>query len=125
MLMICPARVEFVPAGRLAESASRSALVSDRIGGRATLVPVSDSKGTVRVEVLARPGCHLCELAIQTVAQICAEVGADWIETNIDDDAELIRRYTEMVPVIFVDGTQHDYWRVDPARLRAALDVDR
>jgi hypothetical protein len=23
--------------------------------------------------------------------------------------------------VTFVDGRQHDYWRVDPARLRAAL----
>jgi hypothetical protein len=25
------------------------------------------------------------------------------------------------VPVTFVDGAQHDFWAVDPARLRAAL----
>jgi hypothetical protein len=25
------------------------------------------------------------------------------------------------VPVTFVDGAQHDFWRVDPARLKAAL----
>ena len=37
------------------------------------------------------------------------------------DDPELIRRYGEEIPVTLVDGRQHDFWRVDPARLRAAL----
>ena len=37
------------------------------------------------------------------------------------DDADLERRFGHEVPVTFVDGRQHDYWRVDPARLRAAL----
>ena len=30
-------------------------------------------------------------------------------------------RYGEEIPVTLVDGRQHDFWRVDPARLRAAL----
>jgi hypothetical protein len=30
-------------------------------------------------------------------------------------------RYGEEIPVTFVDGRQHDYWRVDADRLRAAL----
>ena len=34
---------------------------------------------------------------------------------------QLQRRYTDQVPVTFVDGAQHDFWRVDPTRLRAAL----
>ena len=29
----------------------------------------------------------------------------------------------DQVPVTLVDGRQHDYWRVDEARLRAALAV--
>ena len=33
----------------------------------------------------------------------------------------LHRRYGEQIPVTFVDGEQHDFWRVDAARLRAAL----
>ena len=37
------------------------------------------------------------------------------------DDPALVERYAEMIPVTLVDGLQHDYWRVDPARLRAAL----
>jgi hypothetical protein len=40
---------------------------------------------------------------------------------DVDSDPELQRRYTDQVPVTFVDGAQHDFWRVDPARLRAAL----
>ena len=40
---------------------------------------------------------------------------------DIDTDPELVRRYTDQVPVTFVDGAQHDFWRVDPVRLRRAL----
>ena len=34
---------------------------------------------------------------------------------------ELLRRYAEQIPVTFVDGRRHDFWRVDETRLRAAL----
>lgn len=74
-----------------------------------------------RVLVLTRPGCHLCEDALAIVRAVCAETGATWGERDIDGDPDLQRRYTDQVPVTFVDGSQHDYWRVDPARLRAAL----
>ena len=76
-----------------------------------------------RVLVLTRSGCHLCEQAIEVVAQVCAESGTGWTTRDIDTDPELRRRYTDEVPVTFVDGAQHDFWRVDPARLRAALGV--
>jgi hypothetical protein len=74
-----------------------------------------------RVLVLTRPGCHLCEEAVAVVAAVCAETGNDWTTRDITGDVELTRRYTDQVPVTFVDGDQHDYWRVDARRLRAAL----
>ncbi len=74
-----------------------------------------------RVLVLTRPGCHLCEQAVEVVARVCAETGASYRTTDISTDPELLRRYTDEVPVTFVDGAQHDFWAVDPARLRAAL----
>ena len=74
-----------------------------------------------RVVVLTRQGCHLCEEAIAQVAAVCAEVGEAYGVVDIDSDPELQRRYTDQVPVTFVDGAQHDFWRVDRARLRAAL----
>ncbi|GAA3573947.1 hypothetical protein GCM10022197_33590 [Microlunatus spumicola] len=78
-----------------------------------------------RVRLLTRPGCHLCDEARTVVEQVCAELGEAYEEVDLDaaaaDDPELRRRYTDEVPVTFVDGAQHDYWRVDPARLRTAL----
>jgi glutaredoxin len=80
---------------------------------------------TERVVVLTRQGCHLCDEAIAQVAAVCAETGETYAVLDIDSDPELQRRYTEQVPVTFVDGTQHDFWRVDPVRLKAALSGTR
>jgi len=74
-----------------------------------------------RVVVYSRAECHLCEQAERTVAEVVQETGDDWTRVDVDRDPDLVRRFTDQVPVIFVDGRQHDFWRVDPARLRAAL----
>jgi len=78
--------------------------------------------GDARVVVYSRPGCHLCEVAEALVAGICAETGATWSRVDITTDDDLTSRFTEQVPVTFVDGAQHDFWRVDPVRLRKALE---
>jgi glutaredoxin len=74
-----------------------------------------------RVEVLTRVGCHLCDVAEQEVAAICAELGVPWSSTDVDSDAELRAEYGDQVPVIMVDGREHGFWSVEPDRLRAAL----
>lgn len=74
-----------------------------------------------RVVVYSRAGCHLCEAAEAEVARVCAEQDADWARVEVDDDPELVRRFHAMVPVVFVDGRQHDFFRVSEARLVAAL----
>jgi glutaredoxin len=76
---------------------------------------------SARVVLLGRPGCHLCDEAREVVARVGADLGVSWEEHSIDDDPELLRRYAEQIPVTFVDGRRHDFWRVDEARLRAAL----
>ncbi len=74
-----------------------------------------------RVVVYSRPGCHLCEEACTVVASVCDDLGVRWRERDISADTQLLSEYGEQLPVTFVDGRQHDFWRVDPARLRAAL----
>ena len=74
-----------------------------------------------RVEVYGKPGCHLCEEAVDVVARVCADVGVEWSERDISGDPSLMHTYGEQLPVTFVDGRQHDFWRVDERRLRAAL----
>ena len=74
-----------------------------------------------RVLVLTRPGCHLCEVAVAVVRDVCRQTSTTYEERDITSDDELTRRYRDQIPVTFVDGRQHDFWRVDEARLRAAL----
>ncbi len=76
---------------------------------------------TARVVLYGRPGCHLCDEARRVVATVCGSVGASWSEVDISADADLAQRMADSIPVTFVDGRQHDFWRVDPGRLLAAL----
>ena len=75
-----------------------------------------------RVTLYSRAGCHLCEAAREVVARVCADLGESFDEVDVDADADLADRFGDEVPVTFVDGRQHDFWRVDEARLRAALE---
>ncbi|MCK2214639.1 glutaredoxin family protein [Actinomadura sp. ATCC 31491] len=74
-----------------------------------------------RITLLGKPGCHLCDDAREVVARVAGELGVSWEEISIDSSEELREKYWEMIPVTLVDGVQHDFWRVDEARLRAAL----
>jgi glutaredoxin len=76
---------------------------------------------SARVTLYSKPGCHLCDDARAVVARVCAELGESFEEVDIDSDGDLADRFGDEVPVTFVDGRQHDFWRVDEARLRAAL----
>jgi glutaredoxin len=76
---------------------------------------------SARVRLLSKPGCHLCDDARSVIVAVCAEVGESFEEIDINTDADLVRRYREQIPVTFVDGRQHDFWRVDADRLRRAL----
>jgi hypothetical protein len=82
---------------------------------------VAQDRAQPRVTLVSRPGCHLCDEARAVVAGVAADVGVEWEERSLLDDPDLTARYAEMVPVVLVDGRQHDYWRVDEQRLRAAL----
>ena len=74
-----------------------------------------------RVLLYTKPGCHLCDDARQVIEQVCAETGTSYDEVDITTSAELWDAYGEEIPVTFVDGRQHDFWRVDADRLRRAL----
>ena len=73
---------------------------------------------SARVVVLVRDGCHLCDDAVRIIEAVCRDAEASWRAVDVDSDDGLRARYTDHVPVTFVDGRQHDFWRVDPDRLR-------
>ena len=80
--------------------------------------------------LISKPGCHLCETAEAIITRVLAEFEAerpgirvDLNLKNILDDPQLRARYAEEIPVLLIDGQVHNYWHIDPVRLRQALDA--
>lgn len=84
------------------------------------MVIVTDSAPS-RIVLISKPGCHLCGPVREVISRVARDLGVSWTERSILDDPELDAAYSEQIPVTLVDGTQHDYWRIDESRLRAAL----
>jgi hypothetical protein len=74
-----------------------------------------------RVLLYGKPGCHLCDDAREIIERVCADLGETFEEVDISGSRPLMGEYAEQIPVTFVDGAQHDFWRVSEARLRSAL----
>jgi hypothetical protein len=74
-----------------------------------------------RITLIGKPGCHLCDDARLVVERVADETGAGWRELSVLENSSLMELYAEQIPVVLVDGEQHDFWRVDEQRLRAAL----
>ena len=73
------------------------------------------------ITLLGKPGCHLCDDARDVIARVAAELGEPWEERDVRESEADLRAYGDQIPVTFIDGVQHDFWRVDEERLRKAL----
>ena len=74
------------------------------------------------VTLLGKPGCHLCDDARAAVQRVLVDHPAvRFAERSILDDADLLERYVEEIPVVLINDRVHTIWRVDESRLRAAL----
>ena len=77
------------------------------------------------VTIYSRLGCHLCDDAHNTLESLREELNFEIEVINIDEDAELIKLYSDQVPVIHIDGIHHDFYKVDPMRFRSSLEKHR
>lgn len=59
----------------------------------------------IHLKLLSRPGCGLCEEMRREVDAALAGQSLEWEIVNVDDDPDLARRYGEMLPVLFVNGS--------------------
>ena len=78
-----------------------------------------------KVTIYSRHGCHLCEVAESTLESLREELNFEIEVIYIEDDAELIRLYSDQVPVIHIDGIHHDFYKVDPLRFKSSLETHR
>jgi glutaredoxin len=78
------------------------------------------------VTVYSRPGCHLCEEALDRIVALHGEgLRFELREVDIDSDDLLLRRMLEKIPVVEVDGVVVSELSLDATALRARLDTVR
>jgi glutaredoxin len=73
------------------------------------------------VVVYRADGCHLCEAALEVVAEVRAEVAFELEIIDIGGDPALEAAYRQLLPVVEIDGERAFTWFVDPEALRERL----
>ena len=88
---------------------------------------------TIDLTLIGKSGCHLCDEARVTINAVVGAFRAEYtgvarhiqvnlVEHDILVDEELWNKYSEDIPVLLINGEIHNYWRIDPVRLRGALE---
>ena len=78
-----------------------------------------------KITIYSRIGCHLCDDAFNTLESMREELNIEIDVIDIDQNAELVKLYSDQVPVIHIDGMHHDFYKVDPVRFRSSLEKHR
>lgn len=58
----------------------------------------------IELKLLSRPGCHLCEEMRGEVDRLLAGDPHTWEVVDVDSDDEIARRWSDSIPVLFVNG---------------------
>jgi len=76
------------------------------------------------VVVYSRPGCHLCEEALEQLVALPAEgYRFELHEVDIESHDLLLKRYLERIPVVEIDGIEVSELILDRAAVKARLDT--
>jgi hypothetical protein len=76
------------------------------------------------VVVYSRPGCHLCEEALEQIIALHGEgYRFNLHEVDIESNELLLRRHLERIPVVEVDGVEVSELILDRDGLKARLDT--
>ncbi len=73
------------------------------------------------IVVYSKPGCHLCEEAMESLREIQSEVNFDLEERDISDNERWLHAYFDRIPVVTLDGEELFEYFVDRERLLASL----
>ncbi len=77
--------------------------------------------GLPQIELLGKPGCHLCEEAKAVVAEVCQPRNVPWKEVNIEDQPDTYAAYLEEIPVLLINGRKAFKYHIDKKALQRAL----
>ncbi len=75
----------------------------------------------IRVTILSRKDCHLCEAVYRIALQLRSELHIETRMMSIENDRVLMERYGTRVPVILLDEVEHFTVVVSEGELRRAI----
>jgi len=79
-----------------------------------------------QIVVYSRPGCHLCEEAVESLAALRrGGYEFDLHEVDIESEELLLRRMLEKIPVVEIDGVVVSELVLDETAVKTRLDSVR
>lgn len=79
----------------------------------------------VTVELMGKPGCHLCDDARAIVISVLDDFPeTEFVEHNILNDVEMFETMKNDIPVVLINGRPHSAWRVDENEFRTAVEKE-
>ena len=79
---------------------------------------------SAQLVLYSRPGCHLCEEALEELVALHGEgYRFELLEVDIESDETLLRRLLERIPVLELNGEIVAELTVDQTSVRARLDT--
>ena len=77
---------------------------------------------TAEVVLYSRRGCHLCEIVKESLGKLSRKATFTWREIDVDSDEELRRKFTDEVPVVFINGRKAFKYRMSEDDFLRKLD---
>ncbi len=77
--------------------------------------------GTIEIELMTRPGCHLCEEMKEALFEAARGLEIRLRETDVSRDSDLEKRFGDDIPVLFVNGSKAFKHRATVQDLRLRL----
>ena len=75
----------------------------------------------IDVTILSRHDCHLCDVVERMAKHVQAEVPFTLTRMNIDEQADLVARYGNLVPVVLIDQMEALSGRMTEGDFRRAV----
>jgi len=74
--------------------------------------------------IYCRQGCHLCDVMKDELESMNLPQTGSITMVDIDKDPELVRRFNDLVPVLFVNDIEICHYKLNKKRLLAVLDPE-
>ncbi len=74
------------------------------------------------VTLYSKNGCHLCDVARDTLEKIRQEFPFSLTEIDIEKDRTVFEKYKYLIPVIEIDGEPVFKYRINEAELKRILE---